>query len=195
MTEGLTRPRWPESMAVVASTGTAVGAIGDAVILEGRLPDSYQHHSAVNNLLSFGLRGSARIEWKRGGRLSRFVGGPGCFTITPAGEDNSILHGPVDADVERGLWHGSTSRPGRPGVEALRLDHRDLAGLPSEHAGDRRAGAGVRVPTAFAPQRKWSVCRDPLDPDRDPDAVVLLVAATRRARCGWNGCPTLASGA
>jgi AraC family transcriptional regulator len=90
MTEGTTRAHFPESMAVVASTSIAVGAIGNAVILEGRLPDSYQHHSAVNHLLSFGLRGRARIEWKRGGRLSRFVGGPGCFTITPAGEDNTF---------------------------------------------------------------------------------------------------------
>jgi AraC family transcriptional regulator len=90
MIADLNRPGWPESMAVVASTGTAVGAIGDAAIVEGRLPDFYHHHSAVNNALTFGLRGNARIEWKRGGRLSRFVGGPGCFTITPAGEDNSF---------------------------------------------------------------------------------------------------------
>ena len=90
MTESLARRRWPEGMVVVAATGTAVGAISDAVILEGRLPDSYQHYSAVDNILSFGLRGSARIEWKRGGHLSRFVGAPGNFTITPAGEDNSI---------------------------------------------------------------------------------------------------------
>jgi AraC family transcriptional regulator len=89
-TEGFIQPRWPASMSEVASTGTAVGTIGDAAILEGRLPDFYQHHSTVNNLLTFGLKGRARIEWKRGGRLSRFVGGPGCFTITPAGEDNSI---------------------------------------------------------------------------------------------------------
>ncbi len=40
ITEDPTQPRWPASMAEVASTGTAVGAIGDAVILEGRLPDS-----------------------------------------------------------------------------------------------------------------------------------------------------------
>ena len=90
ITEDPTQPRWPASMAEVASTGTAVGAIGDAVILEGRLPDSYHHHSAADNLLSFGLRGSARFEWKRGGRLKWFVGGPGCFTIAPAGEDNFI---------------------------------------------------------------------------------------------------------
>ncbi len=67
MTEGPTRPRCPEGMAVVATAGSAVGTIGDAVILEGRLPDSYQHQSPVNSFLSFGLRGRARFDWKRVG--------------------------------------------------------------------------------------------------------------------------------
>ncbi|MBV8311427.1 MAG: hypothetical protein JO344_13685, partial [Planctomycetaceae bacterium] len=74
---------------IVASTTTAFGAIGHAVILEGRLPDFYRHHWP-DAALAFGLRGSARIEWKRGGRLSRFVGAPGGFTIVPAGEENSF---------------------------------------------------------------------------------------------------------
>ena len=76
-------------MRVVATTTTAFGAIGHAVILEGRLPDFYQHHWP-DAALAFGLRGSARIEWKRGGRLSRFVGARGGFTIVPAGEENSF---------------------------------------------------------------------------------------------------------
>src|SRR5271165_329121 len=88
-TEGPTPRGWPESMKVVASTTTAFGAIGHAVILEGRLPDFYRHHWP-DAALAFGLRGSARIEWKRGGRLSRFVGAPGGFTIVPAGEENSF---------------------------------------------------------------------------------------------------------
>ena len=79
-TEGPTPLGWPESMKVVASTTTAFGAIGHAVILEGRLPDFYRHHWP-STVLAFGLRGSARIKWKRGGRLSRFVGAPGGFTI------------------------------------------------------------------------------------------------------------------
>ena len=80
---------WPESVQVVASTTTAFGATGHAAILEGRLPDSYQHHWPAT-VLTFGLKGSSRIEWKRGGRLSRFVGGPGGFTIVPEGEENSF---------------------------------------------------------------------------------------------------------
>jgi len=88
-TEGPTPLGWPESLKVVASTTTAFGAIGHAVILEGRLPDFYRHHWP-DAALAFGLRGSARIEWKRGGRLSRFVGAPGGFTIVPAGEENSF---------------------------------------------------------------------------------------------------------
>jgi len=76
-------------MEVVASTTTAFGAIGHAVILEGRLPDFYRHQWPAA-VLAFGLRGSARIEWKRGGRLSRFVAAPGGFTIVPAGDENSF---------------------------------------------------------------------------------------------------------
>ena len=76
-------------MKVVASTTTAFGSIGHAVILEGRVPDFYRHHWP-DAALAFGLKGSARIEWKRGRRLSRFVGAPGGFTIVPAGEENSF---------------------------------------------------------------------------------------------------------
>jgi len=76
-------------MQVVASTATVFGATGHAAILEGRLPDFHRHHWP-DAALAFGLRGSARIEWKRGGRLSRFVGAPGGFTIVPAGEENSF---------------------------------------------------------------------------------------------------------
>src|SRR5271157_3251207 len=59
ITEEPTPRGWPESMKVVASTTTTFGAIGHAVILEGRLPDFYQHHWP-DAALAFGLRGSAR---------------------------------------------------------------------------------------------------------------------------------------
>ncbi len=88
-TEGHTPRGWPENLKLVASNATVFGAIGHAVILEGRLPDFYRHHWP-DPTLAFGLRGSAKIEWKRGGRLSRFVGAPGAFTIVPAGEENSF---------------------------------------------------------------------------------------------------------
>jgi hypothetical protein len=69
----------------------ADGLRGDrpAIILEGRLPDCYTHNSSLTTL-SLGLPGQSKIEWKRGGRLSRFVVVPGSFTIVPAGEDNSF---------------------------------------------------------------------------------------------------------
>ena len=88
-TEGPTPLGWPDSLKIVASTTTTFGAVGHAVILEGRLPDFYRHHWP-DAVLAFGLRGSARIEWQRGDRLSRFVGAAGGFTIVPAGEDNSF---------------------------------------------------------------------------------------------------------
>jgi AraC family transcriptional regulator len=89
ITDGSAPLGWPECMKVIASTTTAIGAIGHAVILEGRVPDFY-HHRWPATVLSFGLRGQAKVEWKRGGRLSRFVVAPGGFTIVPAGEDNSF---------------------------------------------------------------------------------------------------------
>ena len=86
----LPSPRgWPESMKVVASTTTAFGAEGHAVILGERLPDSHPHHWPAT-VIAFGLRGKARIEWKQSGRLLRFVAAPGCFTIVPPGEDHSF---------------------------------------------------------------------------------------------------------
>ncbi len=78
---------WPESLKLIASTTTSFGAAGHAVILEGRLPDFYLHHSPAT-VVGFCLKGRTKVEWRRGGRLSRFVGSPGGFTITPAGEDN-----------------------------------------------------------------------------------------------------------
>ncbi|MDG3007108.1 helix-turn-helix domain-containing protein [Paludisphaera mucosa] len=80
-------PRWPESMPVVASTEAAIGTIGHAAILEGRLPDLF-HVCPTHTAIAFGLKGTSTIERRRGGRLSRFVGGPGGFTIIAAGEDN-----------------------------------------------------------------------------------------------------------
>jgi AraC family transcriptional regulator len=83
-------------MKVVASTGAAFSLIGHAVILEGRLPDPYEH-CWPTTMLSFYLKGRARIEWKRRGHLSRFVVAPVGFTIVPAGDDNSFC---VDGSLQ-----------------------------------------------------------------------------------------------
>lgn len=80
---------WPACWDVVASSGAAAGDAGHAAILEGRLPDFYRHRSPFT-FVTFGLRGTARVEWRRGARLSRFVGGPGAFTITPSDEESAI---------------------------------------------------------------------------------------------------------
>ena len=76
-------------MALVASTEAAVGASGHAVILEGLVAD-HQPLRLPETVLALGLKGNSRIEWKRGGRLSRFVGAPGCFTVLAAGQENSF---------------------------------------------------------------------------------------------------------
>ena len=176
ITKDPTQRRWPANMTEVASTGTAVGAIGDAVILQGRLPDSYQHHSAANNLFSFGLRGSRRVRMEAGRATVAVRRIPRVLHDHAAGEDNSIC---MDRSMQilNVVFGRDHLCPGRPGVEALWPDHRALAGLPSEHAGDRLTGAGVRVLDAFAPEGKRSLCRDSLDPDRDPAPLALLVAA------------------
>ena len=167
---------WPTSMTLVASTGTAFGDIGNAVILEGRPPDSYRHRSRAT-VFSLGLKGSATIEWTRGGHLSRFVGTPGQFTVMPPGEydlirmDRSIqmLNVVFDMDHIRDLadreWelYGTTIKI----LPAYQQNKPDVVALGQAFAH-----------VAFAAHRKRALCQDPLDPDRNSDSLVLLVAAT-----------------
>ncbi len=77
----------PEGMEVLHTTEASAGSIGHAVILAGRLPDFYRCHP-TSTTIAFLLHGTAKIEWKRGSRLARYVATPGHFTIVPAGEDN-----------------------------------------------------------------------------------------------------------
>src|SRR5271157_6050573 len=91
-----------------------------------------------------------RVEARRA--LVAVRRGPRALHDRTGGGGELLLHGSLFADVEHGLWLGSTSCPRRPGVEALRPDHRDRPGLPPGRAGGRRAGAGVRGPGSFAPQ-------------------------------------------
>ena len=191
-TEGPTPLGWPESMKVVASTTTAFGAIGHAVILEGRLPDFYRHHWP-DAALAFGLRGSARIEWKRGGRLSRFVGAPGGFTIVPAGEENYFC---MDRSLQTlNLVFGSPQlraladrewKPYGPTIEIAPVHHqsaREIVALGQAFAGLLLAPAKV------------AACTPKLS---GPRLRSTFSGTTRRCparvRPGWNECPTLASG-
>jgi AraC family transcriptional regulator len=80
---------WPGRLSVVASSGIDPGAVGHAAILRGRLPD-FLAHEAPATLIAFALTGTSRVEWRRGGRLCRFVAAPGGFTIAPGGGDSAF---------------------------------------------------------------------------------------------------------
>ncbi len=202
-TEGPTPRGWPESMKVGASTTTAFGAIGHAVILEGRLPDFYRHHWP-DAALAFGLRGSARIEWKRGGRLSRFVGAPGGFTIVPAGEENSFC---MDRSLQTlNLVFGSDQlraladrewKPYGPTIEIAPVHHQnvpEIVALGQAFASllrSPREGSGLYAETLWtqiAIQVLWNYSSLPRQGEarveRLPDARL-----TRRRRtriCSWS---------
>ena len=81
--------QWPPGLSLVASSGNVLPTIGHAVILRGNLPDYYPHDGATASF-SFALEGTSAVEWKRGGRLHRFIGAQGGFTLVPSGEESSF---------------------------------------------------------------------------------------------------------
>jgi AraC family transcriptional regulator len=87
----------PPGMTVVASTLTAAWKNVHAVILEGCLEDFFDYSAALP-IITFNLKGSTRVEWRRGGRYSRFLTRPGDVLITPPGDRNSLrTHLPIEA--------------------------------------------------------------------------------------------------
>jgi AraC family transcriptional regulator len=60
-----------------------------AVIVEGHLTDFHQY-TAPDPVVAFLLSGVTQVEWKRGGRYTRFLSQPGGLTIVPAGSENEF---------------------------------------------------------------------------------------------------------
>ncbi len=79
----------PPGQTLVASTATAGWSNVHAVILDGRVEDFFDY-SAPSPIIIFNLKGVTQVEWKRGGRYSRFLARPGDILITPPGDRNAL---------------------------------------------------------------------------------------------------------
>src|SRR5689334_17382443 len=76
-------------VSVVASTVLAGWDSGQALIVDCRPVDRYGYSSPLH-VVAFHLSGTARVEWRRGGRLTRYVSEPGSLTVMPAGVDHRL---------------------------------------------------------------------------------------------------------
>ncbi len=87
-------------LAVAASSASLGWRHVPAMVVDCRLPEFF-HHRSWRNTLAFLLGGTTQVEWKRGGRFTRFVSEPGSLTIIPAGDDH---HFRTDRQVRLLLW-------------------------------------------------------------------------------------------
>jgi AraC family transcriptional regulator len=112
-------------VSVVASTVSAGWDGVQAWIVDGQLSDFYRHSSPLH-VVAFLLNGTTRVEWKRGGRFTRYVSEPGSLTIIPAGDDHQFrsdrptraLVWVIDPDWLQSLVEREWG-PGQPTVEIL----------------------------------------------------------------------------
>jgi AraC family transcriptional regulator len=112
-------------VSVVASTLSAGWDDVQGLVVEGRLADFYRH-SSPRNVVAFLLCGTTKVEWKRGGRFTRYVSEPGSLTVIPAGDEH---HFRTDRRTRMLVWLVDPDRlqsiaeqewgPGEPAVEVL----------------------------------------------------------------------------
>jgi AraC family transcriptional regulator len=74
---------------IVASTMSEGWRDVHGALVEGRLVDFYSHASP-QHAVAFLLNGMTQVEWKRGGRYTRYLSEPGSMTIVPAGDDHQF---------------------------------------------------------------------------------------------------------
>jgi AraC family transcriptional regulator len=79
----------PPGMSIIASTLNAGWGNVHAVILSGRLEEFFGI-SASLPVIWCHLKGDTSVEWKRGGRYSRFLAKPGDVLITAPSERNAL---------------------------------------------------------------------------------------------------------
>jgi AraC family transcriptional regulator len=76
------------------------------VIVDCKLAEGYHYPSALN-IVAFVLTGTTGVEWRRGGRFTRFVTQPGSLTIIPASGDHHFHH---DRQIRVLAWMFDTER-------------------------------------------------------------------------------------
>jgi AraC family transcriptional regulator len=77
-------PTRPPGVTVVASTLTSGWAEVLALIVEGTVTSFHSHSSSLHTV-AFHLSGTTMVEWKHGGRFTRYLSEPGSLTVIPAG--------------------------------------------------------------------------------------------------------------
>lgn len=93
-------PSAPPELSVAVSAAGLGWRHVPAQVVDGRLTE-FSHYRSARNVVAFLLEGTTQVEWKRGGRFTRFVSGPGSLTIVPAGDDH---HFRTDQRVRVLLW-------------------------------------------------------------------------------------------
>jgi AraC family transcriptional regulator len=117
---------------VVASTWEAGWDEVQALIVEGQLSQVYRH-SSPQHVVAFLLSGTARVEWTRAGRFTRYLSEPGSLTIIPAGGQHEFR---TDRRIRTLIWMIDPARleaiaeqewaAGGPPLEILEaFNHRD----------------------------------------------------------------------
>jgi hypothetical protein len=110
-------------VSVVTSTASAGWDGVRALIVDCQPVDGYAHSSPLQ-LVAFNLGGTTRVEWRRGGRLTRYESEPGSLTVIPAGDDHRFR---TDGKTRALVWmidpahlHAIAEREwGMPRVEIL----------------------------------------------------------------------------
>ena len=87
-------------VSIVASTTSAGWSDLHAWVVECRLAD-FHHHASRLHAVAFLLSGTTRVEWKRGGRFTRYLSEPGSLTVIPAGDDH---HFRTDRRIRALVW-------------------------------------------------------------------------------------------
>ena len=89
----------PKGQAIVASSAVAGWDNVHAAILDGPFEEFFDYSGPFPTVV-FVLKGSARFEWRRGHRYSRFTAKPGDVLVTPRGDSNGLRSNlPIEA-----LW-------------------------------------------------------------------------------------------
>jgi AraC family transcriptional regulator len=99
-------PSPPQEVTIAASTQAAGWDPVLASIVDGRWPE-FGPFAPSRTVVSFLLSGTTTVEWKRKGRLTRYLSEPGSLTIVPAGEDHQFR---TDRLTRSLLWEIEPSR-------------------------------------------------------------------------------------
>jgi AraC family transcriptional regulator len=89
LTERLLDPALPTGISVIASTASVGWSSVHGMVVEGRL-EEFHRFAAPDPVVAFHLNAVTQVEWKRGGRYTRFLSQPGALTTVPERTENEF---------------------------------------------------------------------------------------------------------